>query len=151
MKHTKNKLPKIKIKELAEQFSHQLDAKLPISVMPNGDIVYKQYLVRHLPSGNWGLYDINCKDLKDQFYLKTCALMAAKAYNNVQLEKYYEIKDVDNKYWASYSNLQIYKNNIKTAKDFDRYVILLNKLEESEARANHFKEQISRMFSWSFV
>ena len=147
-----NKKPKAKvIKELAEQFRHELDSKLPVAVMPNGDIIYKDYLVRVLPSGNWGLFDLRYKDLKDQFYLKTCALMAAKAYYNVQLEKYTEIKDIDNKYWASFSDLQVYKKNIKTAKDFERYLILLNKLEETETRTVHFKERVSRMFQWSFV
>lgn len=151
MKKTNRKIPKTKIKQLAEQFQHELDKKLPVSVLPNGDIVYKSYLVRALPSGNWGLYDTRYKELKDQFYLKTCALMAAKAYNNTQLEKYVEIKSIDNKYWASCSDLQIYKKNIKTAKDFERYLILLNKLEETETKTVHYKEEISRMFQWSFV
>ena len=77
--------------------------------------------------------------------------MAAKAYNNTQLEKYFEIKRLDNRYWASYCDTLVYKKNIKTAKDFERYLILLNKLEHSNALSMHFKEEISRMFRWSFV
>ena len=77
--------------------------------------------------------------------------MAAKAYLSTNLNRYFEIKRLDNKYWASYSDNQIYKKNIKTAKDSDRFMILLNKLEDSEAQATHFKEAISRMFKWSFV
>lgn len=147
-KHTKKKIP---VKELAEQFSHELDAKLPLHVMPNGDIVYKNYVVRKLANENWGVYNKRNKDLIDQFFLKTCALMAAKAYNNTMVEKFFEIKRLDNKYWANFCDLTIYKKNIKTAKDLDRYLILLNKLEDSDAKVKYYKDEISRMFAWSFV
>lgn len=148
-KNNKNK-KKLPIKELAEQFSHELDTKLPVHVMPNGDIVYKNYVVRKMTSENWGVFNLQNKDLVDQFFLKTCALMAAKAYNHTRVEKYFEIKRLDNKYWANYSDSLIYKKNIKNAKDFDRYLVLLNKLEESEAKVKYYKEEISRTFKWSF-
>ena len=77
--------------------------------------------------------------------------MAAKAYDAVQIEKYFEIKRLDNRYWANYCDTLIYKRNIKTAKEFERYLILLNKLEQSNALAEHYKDEISRMFKWSFV
>ena len=77
--------------------------------------------------------------------------MATKAYQGTNLNRYFEIKRLDNKYWSSYSDNQVYKRNIKTAKDFDRYLILLNRLEHSKTQAEHFKEEISRMFKWSFV
>lgn len=151
MKKQNKKLPKIKIKELAEQFQQDFDSKLPITVLPNGDIVYKNYVVRQTSIGNWGLYDKGYSELRDQFFLKSCALMAAKAYNNTQLDKYFEIKRLDNRYWANHSDLMIYKKNIKTAKEFERYVVLLNKLEDTEDKVKHYQEQISRMFKWSFV
>jgi len=146
-KSTKKKV----IKELAEQFSHDLDAKLPVHVLPSGDIVYKDYVVKQTKDDNWGVYNLKNKDLVDQFFLKTCALMAAKAYNNTKLEQYFEIKRLDNRYWANHCDNIIYKKNIKTAKDFDRYLILLNKLEDSETKVKYYKEEISRMFKWSFV
>jgi hypothetical protein len=148
-----NKKPNKKkvIKELAEQFSHDLTTSLPVSVMPNGNLVYKNYLVKQTPDQNWGIYNLNNKELVDYFFLKTCALMAAKAYNNVTLEKYFEIKRLDNRYWANYCDNMIYKKNIKTAKDFERYLILLNKLEDTESKVKYYKDEISRMFKWSFV
>jgi hypothetical protein len=150
-KFNKNIKKKIPIKELAEQFSHELDSKLPVHVMPNGDMVYKNYLVRKMKNDNWGVFNIQNKDLVDQFFLKTCALMAAKAYNNTRVERFFEIKRLDNRYWANHCDLAIYKKNIKTAKDFDRYMVLLNKLEDSEAKVKYYKDEISRMFAWSFV
>jgi hypothetical protein len=146
-----NKRKQKAIKDLAEQFSHELDAQLPVAVLPNGDLAYKNYIVRQNKLGNWNIHSIKSKDIVDQFYLKTCALMAAKAYNNVKLDTYSQIKELDNKYWASHSDSQVYKKNIKTAKEFGRFLILLNKLEDSEQKAEHYKEEISRMFKWSFV
>jgi alcohol dehydrogenase YqhD (iron-dependent ADH family) len=151
MKNTKTK-PKAKvIKELAQQFEEELKQTLPISIQPNGNIVYKSYLIKQNSSGNWSLYRLTNKVLIETYHLKSCALMAAKAYDHTNLNKFFEIKQVDNKYWASYSDNQIYQQNIKKAKDFNRYLILLNKLEDSGIRTEQFKEQISRMFKWSFA
>ena len=148
----KQNKPKHKvIKELAGHFEEDLKSSLPIAVQPDGSIVYKNYIVKEKKNQNWGLYDRRNSSLIEEYYLKTCALMAAKAYNNTQLEKFFEIKRLDNRYWANYCDSMIYKKNIKTAKEFERYCILLNKLEASEEQARHFKEEISRMFKWSFV
>ena len=139
------------VKELAGHFEEDLKSSLPIAIQPDGSIVYKDYVVKLKKNQNWGLYDRRNNSLVEEYYLKTCALMAAKAYNRTQLEKFFEIKRLDNRYWANYCDSMIYRKNIKTAKEFERYCILLNKLEASEEQTKHFKEEISRMFKWSFV
>jgi threonyl-tRNA synthetase len=139
------------IKELASQFEAELNKSLPITVRKDGSLLYKSFIIKQNNNNNWAIYHAGSKDSIDEFYLKTCALMAAKAYQSTNLNRYFEIKRLDNKYWANYSDNQVYKRNIKTAKDSERFMILLNKLEDSEAHANHFKEEISRMFKWSFV
>jgi hypothetical protein len=151
MKNHKSKPRPKEIKELAIAFNDELQAKLPITRMPNGSIVYKDYLVKETKDKNWGIYRIKTRELVEVYFLKTCALMAAKAYSNTRMEKYFEIKRLDNQYWANYSDTLIFTKNIKTAKDYDRYLILLNRLEHSKTQAEHFKEEISRMFKWSFV
>jgi hypothetical protein len=151
MKQHKYKPRPKEIKELANAFSDELQAKLPITRMPNGSIVYKDYLIKETKNKNWGLYHIRTRELIDTYFLKTCALMSAKAYANTRMEKYFEIKRLDNQYWANYSDTVIFAKNIKTAKDYERYLILLNRLEHSKTLADHFKEEISRMFKWSFV
>lgn len=150
MKNT-NKPKKRVIKELAEQFNTELNKQLPVSVMPNGDIVYKDYVVKLLDSGNWGLYNFRTKELVDQFFLKSCALMAAKAYNHAQMQRFKEIKTLDGRYWANQCDAEVYKHNIKLTKDADRYLILLDKLENSEIKVKQYKAEISRMFKGSFV
>lgn len=148
----KNKRPNKKlIKDLAVHFDSELRSKIPFNILPNGNVIFNDYLVKQLPNNNWGLYHKNTKTLIDQFFLKSCSLMAAKAYGKTQLEKYFEVKRLDTRYWASYCDTQIYGHNIKTAKDFDRYLILLNKLEYSTEQTNYFKAEITRMFKWSFV
>lgn len=139
------------VKELAEHFQNELDRKLPITVLPGGAAVYKNYLIKQNSAGIWGMYNYRNQTLIEQYFLKTCALMAAKAYSTTSLDKFFEIKRLDNKYWSNYCDNQVYRNNIKTAKEFDRYVILLNKLEDSEQKTQYYKEAISRMFKWSFV
>jgi len=148
-KQTKSK--KSTVKELASQFDQDLNSTLTLKVLPDGSVVYKDYIVKSVPNSNWGVFHIHTKELVEQFFLKSCALMAAKAYMHTSMEKYFEIKRLDNRYWASYCDTLVYKKNIKTAKDFERYLILLNKLEHSDALSMHFKEEISRMFRWSFV
>lgn len=148
----KSNKPKPKdIVKLANAFNDELKVTLPISQMPDGSAVYKQFLIKETKDANWGLYHISNKVLIEQYYLKTCALMAAKAYNSTQMAKFFEIKQIDSKYWASYSDTMIYKKNMKTAKEYERYLILLNKLEHSTELSNHFKEKISQMFKWTFA
>jgi hypothetical protein len=152
MKQSKSTKPKAKvIKELASQFEEELKSTLPISVLPNGNIAYKQYLIKHTAQGDWGIYKRTVMDPIGVFYLKSSALMAAKAYDRNDLNKMFEIKRMDTDYRNSHSDSLIFANNIKKAKDFGRYIVLLNKLEYSQERTEHFKEQISRMFKWSFV
>jgi hypothetical protein len=146
-----NKPKQSVIKELASQFEAELNKSLPITVRKDGSLLYKSFVIKQNRNNNWAIYHAGSNDSIDEFYLKTCALMAAKAYQGTNLNKYFEIKRLDNKYWSSYSDNQVYKRNIKTAKDSERFMILLNKLEDSEAHATHFKEEISRMFKWSFV
>lgn len=139
------------IKELASQFEAELNKSMPVTVRKDGSLLYKNYVIKQNNNNNWALYYDGSNESIDEFYLRTCALMGAKAYQSTDLTRYFEIKRLDNKYWASYSDNQVYKKNIKTAKDSERFMILLNKLEDSETQAQYFKETISRMFKWSFV
>jgi hypothetical protein len=148
----KTNKPKAKvIKELAVQFEEEFKKSLPITVLKNGSIAYNDYLIKQTTNENWGVYRINSEYLLEEYHLKTCALLAAKAYSKTDINKFFEIKHLDNKYWANFSDLQVYKKNIKLAKEFDRFCILLNKLEDTEHKTNMYKEQISKMFKYSFV
>lgn len=148
----KNKRPKkSNIHDLAVEFSNTLNQQLEVAVLPSGVIAYKHYLIKKTKQGNWAIHQASTKDFVGEFFLKTCALMAAQAYDKINLTKFNQIKLLDNQYQASHMDNIIYTKNIKTAKDFERYLILLNKLEESSTRTEYYKDEISRMFKWSFV
>jgi len=147
----KRKHKKDTIKQLADHFEQDVSKVISVKMLADGGALYKDYVVRQLSNGNWGMYNHINKDLIDQFYLKTTALMAAKAHGQVKLEKYHEIKHIDRLYWTNYSDTLVCKKHLASAKEFDRYLVLLNKLEHSEFKAEHFKEEISKMFKWDFV
>jgi len=152
MKNQKPKQSKTKvIKELATQFEEDFKKTLPIAILSNGNIVYKQYIIKSNEQGDWVITKPSVIDPIETFYLKTSALMAAKAYDRNDLNKMFEIKQMDTEYRNNHTASLIFANNIKKAKDFGRYVVLLNKLEYSQERTEHFKEKISKMFKWSFV
>jgi hypothetical protein len=146
------KKPRAKVvKELASHFEEELNKNLPVHIRQDGSIVYKDYYIKTKKNGNWGLFNIKTHDEIDEFFLKTCALMAAKAYNGTQLERYFEIKRLDNCYWANHSNSLVFRKNVKKAKEFSHFLVLLTRLEESEVQTDRYREEISRMFKYSFV
>ena len=151
MKKPNRKIPKNKIKELAEQFKSELDSKLPVTVLPNGGIIYKEFLIKENKQGNWAVYNYKSQQFVAQFFLKTCALMAAKAYALAKIEQFWEIKRLDNQYWANHIDSQVFQRNMKITKEYERYQILLTRFENSKAKEQHYKEEISKMFKWSFV
>jgi hypothetical protein len=151
-KQNNKKKPQAKvIKELASQFEQELNKTLPISIQPNGSIVYKNYLIKTNKQGNWAIHKPGVIEPLGTFYLKTSALMAARAYDKNDLNKMFEIERMDTDYRNNHTDSLVYANSIKKAKDFSRFMVLLNRLEYSQERTAHFQDKISRMFKWSFV
>jgi hypothetical protein len=150
---TKHKKPskEKQIKELAGQLEQDLKQTIPLAIQPDGSVVYKNFVVRKNARENWDLHYINSDAVIEEYYLKSCALLAARAYSKTDINKFFEIKRLDSQYWNSHSDSQVYQKNIKTAKDFGRYLILLNKFEDSRDRAEYYQQKISTMFKWSFV
>lgn len=144
--------PKPNVDKLSQSFDIDFQKILPLIPLPDGSVVYKNYIVKEASNGYWNIYSKRTgSDSHGQFNLKSCALMAAKALTQMQIDKFNSIKMLDTKYWANYQTTVVCKHHIKSAKDFERYLILLNKLEHSTWQADNCKEQISKMFRWSFV
>lgn len=140
------------LKRLAETLDIEFTKNLQLIPLPDGSIAYKDYFVKQNKVGNWCIYRRTTgADVYGTFNLKTCALIAAKALHFTHLDKYNEVKQLDSKYWSNYTRTSVYKYNMKSTKDYERYLILLNKLEDSTWKASHYKDEISRMFRWSFV
>lgn len=142
--------PKI-LKELASKLEEDFHTSLPITIRRDGSIAYKDYYIKQDADKNWGLYYVSTGDLIDKFFLKTCALLAAKAYWKVDLARFNNIKQLDGRYWTTHMETQVFQNAMKKTADYERYQILLNKLELSKDKSAKFKDEISTMFKWSFV
>jgi len=139
------------IKEFASYFDQELQSTLPLAVMPDGSLVYKNFLVKQLDNMNWGMYNIDSKDLINQYHLKSSALIASKAYNYRQYEKYYEINELDKKYAVLSNDTIVFKHNIELTSDAEKYAILLTRLEESVSQFQFYQTLILRLFRQSFI
>ena len=139
------------IKEFAEYFDQELQTTLPISVLPDGSLLYKDFLVKQLDNTYWGVYNILSKDLINEYFLKSCALIAAKEYNNKHYEKYQSVKLLDSKYASVTNDATVFKHNIELVADDEKYHILLTRLEESTSLSQYYKQLILRLFRQSFI
>ena len=140
------------VKKLADVLDIEFKKIVPLIPLPDGSVAYKDYIVKKNKDDTWHIYSKQTTNYSHgEFNLQTCALVAAKALSQMQLQRFNEIKTLDNKYWSNFYRTSVYQHNIKLAKDNDRYMILLNKLEDSTWKANHYKEEISKLFRWAFV
>lgn len=137
------------VKELANQFDLDLEANFQVHKLPDDSLVYRNFLVKQLQSGDWGVFNIEHQYMADSYHLKCCALMAARAYQHRHLNRCSEIKELDRNYWGCYSDTLIYRNNIIKAKD-DKYQVLLTRLNESSNNVSIFKKQITQLFRITF-
>ena len=108
--------------KFTEYFEQELDDNLPVLILPDKSLMYKKYLIKLIKNNNWGVFDINSGDLIEQYYLKSCALIAANAYFQLNFEKFNLIKQLDNQYWSNYFNIKVLENSIKSIKDKDRQI-----------------------------
>lgn len=139
------------INKFAGYFDQELQITLPISVLPDGSLFYKDFLVKQLDNTRWGVYNIISKILVNDYFLKSCALIAAKEYNNRHYEKYHAVKLLDSKYASATNDAAVFKHNIAVVTDDEKYNIMLTRLEESSARSQHYQTIILRLFRQSFI
>lgn len=139
------------IKEFADYFDQELQTTLPISVLPDGSLLYKNLLVKQLDNTYWGVYNITSKDLINEYFLKSCALLAAKEYNQRQYEKYHSVKLLDSKYASATNDVTVFKNNISLVTDDEKYQIMLTRLEESNTLSHQYQQLILKLFRQSFI
>lgn len=143
-------MKKIIVKELANQFDLDLEANLQVHKLPDDSLVYRNFLVKQLQSGDWGVFNIEHQYMADSYHLKCSALIAARSYQHRHLNRCSEVKELDRRYWGCYGNVLIYKNNIINAKD-DKYQVLLTRLNETTNNLSIFKKQITQLFKTTFT
>jgi hypothetical protein len=131
-------------------FEHEVKLRSPIVLLPNGFISYHEYLIGELDNGNWGIYNTVTNEPIDQFYLRCSALIAAKSHKDINIQSFYTIKQLDRKYWASFHNTILFKQRITGKLDYDHYLIIMDRLEDSVIQQTTHKDKIIKMFKATF-
>lgn len=139
---------KIQAKKL-ESFLEEELKKIPLVVLPDKSIVYKNYKIRQNKLGFWVLKHIN-GDFIDQFRIKTTASLAAKFYDQTNFKRYNEIKLLDSQYWNSSTDATIFKHKYENTKDLDKRDIFMWRWEVTKGRAERYKSEISAIFKSNF-
>lgn len=135
--------------KLENYLSEEFKKKLPIAVLPNGALVYENFIVKKTKNNQWALYQARGFKI-DTFNLKACALMAAKYYSKNRLTDYNEVVNLDQFYQRNATDADIFKHRYDTTKDLVRKDLALWRWEITTARAKATKQQIAFKFRQMF-
>ncbi len=151
MKKTKMIVENKMLDNMVDFLSNEIKTNLPVNILPDKSVSYKNYIIKELDNGNWGLFNIYNMDLMHQFFIRSCAVLAAKYYSVLDLNNVYEIKKLDSQYWSHFFNIISLKHKLETTSDVDEYQVLLSKYDNSILNSEYYKTKIFKMFKLSFV
>jgi hypothetical protein len=134
-----------------ETLLRDVDKIIP-AVLKDGSIGYHNYIVRKNESGLWDLIQIG-KKIKNNiasFYLKSSALMAAQQHRCNRIMELSRTKDLDQRYWYSYTDSINFKERYKRTKDEFKRDVFLWRYEQAKVRSEYYKEEITGAFTYLF-
>jgi len=123
---------------------------IPLAVMPDNSIVYKNYKIKQNKQKTWDLKYLKTGDLISQFRTKTSAILAAKFYDKNQINNFNDIKNLDLGYWNSSLDSNFFQEKLKTTKDLEKRDLFQCRFELTRSRAAKYKDELSRMFKANF-
>lgn len=135
-----------------EKFYKEVKPELPLAVLPNGSIGYKNYVVKQKKDGAWELllkYG-NRFHLVETFNLKSCALLSAKQHDINNLQQLIEYKQLDNLYWNAHTDSVYFKYFYNKTTDPVKKDVMLWRQEITTQRAIFYKQKISQAFTCAF-
>lgn len=135
--------------KLEKYLEDEFKRDLPILVLPDKSVVYKNFRIKQNKQGLWNLFKVDGLKV-DSFNLKACALMAAKQYIRNDIIAYNEIKNLDVAYQKNATDSSIFKYRYQTVKDIDRRDLALWRWEITDARAKFTKIAIVSKFKSMF-
>lgn len=141
---------KQKAAELETFLREELSKELPIVILPDGSIIYKQYKIKKNKHGLWVLRYTTTGDFIENFRTKSSALLGAKFYDRNRLRQFNQVKVLDTAYWSNLSDSQIFKYRINTTKDLDRKSMLQSRYDLASAKSKNSAGKISQMFKTHF-
>lgn len=135
-----------------EKFLSDVNKIMPAVILDDGSVCYNNYIVRKNAVGQWDLMQFGrgIKNHINSFYLKSSALMAAKHHRYNRIMGLNRIRDLDQRYWASYTDSTHFKELYKRTKDDVKRDIFLWRYEQSRDRAQHYQQQITQAFNYAF-
>lgn len=133
-------------KFLEEEFTK----KLPIVILPDKSIIYKQFRIKQNKNQIWDLKWARTGDKIDSFHTKTSALLAAKFYISSNHTRYNEVKHLDLRYWNNSIDAMFFKHRLNTTRDYELKDLFLSRFDLAEQRYKNARHQITQMFKINF-
>jgi hypothetical protein len=143
------------IKQVAnklEKFLEDVNDMMPLAILPDGSMAYKNYIVKKNKDASWSLSRIQnqSKIFIDDFNLKSSALLAANYHRTNRIDLLIETKILDEHYWANYNDHLNFKELYKKTKDLVKRDLYLWRGELTRDRADYYRDKISSAFATSF-
>lgn len=135
-----------------EKFYSEVKDEFKLTVLPNGSVAYRDYLVKQKSNGTWDLVKVRKSKefVIENFNLKTCALVSAKQHFINNLQQLIETKQLDNLYWNAHTDSVYFKHFYNKSNDPVKKDTLLWRHEITTQRAAFYKQKISQAFSCAF-
>jgi hypothetical protein len=143
------------IKQVAkklEKFLEDVNDMMPLTILPDGSVAYKNYIIKKNKDASWSLSRIQnqSKILIEVFNLKSSALLAANYHRTNRIDLLIETKILDEHYWVNYNDHLTFKELYKKTKDLVKRDLYLWRGELTRDRADFYRNKISNAFATAF-
>jgi len=136
--------------ELHKKLEHELLDELPIRVKDN-NIEYNHFLIMQDKDGYWGLYNnINGLEFIQRFFLRSCAVMAARLYEKVKIQDFVTVKSLDSSYRNFSNDIITFRYLIKKTTDDVKRDNYYFRLAECILKSKEMKRQIENLYRTIF-
>jgi hypothetical protein len=135
-----------KLEKLMEE---EFNKKVPLLVVNKNYLLYKNFKIKKNKLENWDLISPS-DQIIGTFKLKVNAALAAKFYDKNQIINFKEIKDLDTKYWSNATDSMVFRERYNKSKDTIKKDIYISRWDITKTRTEHYKTEISKLFSYNF-
>jgi hypothetical protein len=135
-----------------EKFLEDVDDIMPLTLLSDGNVAYKNYVIEKNKDATWTLSRIQnqSKIFIEVFNLKSSTLLAAKQHRHDQIMDLHRICDLDQRYWSNHTDSVHFKERYKHTKDEVKRDIFLWRYEQTRDRADYYKKEITQAFNQAF-
>ncbi len=133
-------------------FYEQAKESIPIPVLANGGVVYKDYVIKKNKKSRWAVYKKRPGTVSfvNSYNLKTSAILAANYHHSNSVNKMIELKNLDEGFWSNQTDSFIFDNLFKKTTDSVKKDNFLWRWEMTKSRAEYYKSKILSAFNSSF-